>query len=218
MSMWKEQFVKCLEGSTNEHSHLEKALAIKEEHMPKHIYRYQADDDYRRNCLANDKIWLGSPDNWNDPYDCEFIISDASVEAEAHARLDKNFTGMNSDLVAIGKSKASQLVKEKLSEVKKWKQYCKACCFNEDPTSMLMWGHYAWNHRGFCIEYDLEGPKAAQFRRNLYPVVYSDKPYDLTPWAKSTVNGSASGAFNPHGPMLAFISSSAGNMNGSGAL
>ena len=70
---------------------------------------------------------------------------------------------------------------------------------------MLMWGHYADNHRGFCIEYDLECPKAAQFRHKLYPVVYSDKPYDLTPWAKSLVNGSSSGVFNPHGPILALV-------------
>jgi len=205
MSNWKEEFVKCLEGSTSGHSQLEKALAIKAKHMPQHIYRYQPDRDDRRNSLGNDKIWLSSPDKYNDPYDCEFMLSDANVEAEAHKRLEKNFTGANPALLAIGKSKASQVVTEKLSEVKKWKQLCKVCCFNEDPSSMLMWGHYADNHRGFCIEYDLECPKAAQFRHKLYPVVYSDKPYDLTPWAKSLVNGSSSGVFNPHGPILALV-------------
>jgi|SRR5271170_1501932 len=205
MSDWKEEFVKCLEGLTSADSQLEKALDMKAEHMPKHIYRYQSDVDSRRKSLATDKIWLSSPDKWNDPYDCEFIISDAGVEAEAHQRLEKEFTGANPELLAIGKSKASQLVSEKLSEIKKWKQLCKACCFNEDPTSMLMWGHYADNHRGFCIEYDLEGPKAEQFRHSLYTVVYCDKPYDLTPWAKSLVNGSSLGVFNPHGPILALI-------------
>jgi len=152
MSNWKEEFVKCLEGSTSGHSQLEKALAMKAEHMPKHIYRYQPDRDNRRNSLENNTIWLSSPEKYNDPYDCEFMISDASVEAEAHKRLEKNFTGANPDLLAIGKSKASQVMNEKLSEIKKWKQLCKVCCFNEDPTSMLMWGHYADNHRGFCIE------------------------------------------------------------------
>jgi hypothetical protein len=189
-----------VEGSTNKHSLIEKAFAIKAEHMPKRIYTYQSDVHYRRNTLATDKIWLSSPDKWNDPYDCEFIISDASVEAEAHKRLEKQFTGANPELLAIGKAKASQVVSEKLSEIKKWKQLCKACCFNEDPTSMLMWGHYADNHRGFCIEYDLEGPKAAQFRHYLYPVAYCDKPYDLTPWAVSLVDGSS--VFNPEWPTL----------------
>lgn len=48
-------------------------------------------------------------------------------------------------------------------------------------------------------------PKAAQFRHKLYPVVYSDKPYDLTPWAKSLVNGSSSSPFNPNWPILALV-------------
>ena len=205
MLNWKNEFVKCLEGSTGEQSLLEKAFAIKAEHMPKHIYRYQPDCDNRRQSLADDKVWLCSPDRYNDPYDCEFMISDARVEAEAHMRLEKNFTGTNLDLLAIGKSKASQVVNARLAEIKQWKQLCKVCCFNEDPTSMLMWGHYGDNHQGFCIEYDLERADAAQFRHKLYPVVYSDEPYDLTPWAKSLVNGSSSSAFNPHGPMLALI-------------
>jgi hypothetical protein len=37
----------------------------------------------------------------------------------------------------------------------------------------------------------------------LYPVVYSDKPYDLTPWAESLVNRSP--AFNPEWPTLGLI-------------
>src|SRR5580700_3055376 len=111
MSNWKDEFVECLEGSTSEHSQLEKACAMKAEHMPKHLYRYQADVDYRRNSLANDKIWLSSPDKYNDPYDCEFMIQDASVEAEAHKRLEKNFTGKDPHQLAVGKSMASQRVK-----------------------------------------------------------------------------------------------------------
>src|SRR5271170_4258550 len=101
MSDWKEELVNCLEGSTSADSQLKKALDIKAEHMPKHIYRYQSDVDYRRKSLATDKIWLSSPDKWNDPYDCEFVISDSSVEAEAHQRLEKNFKGANPNLLAI---------------------------------------------------------------------------------------------------------------------
>jgi hypothetical protein len=202
MSNWKEEFVESLEGSPSGHSQLQKALVMKEKHMPKHIYRYQPDCDYRRESLANDKIWLSSPDKWNDPYDCEFMISDAAVESAAHKRLEKNFKG-NPHQLAIRKSQASLVVREKLSEVRGWRSHCKVCCFNQEPTSMLMWGHYADNHRGFCIEYDLEGPKAAQFRRILYPIVYSDEPYNLTPWAETLVNGSD--AFNAEGPILGLI-------------
>jgi len=46
----------------------------------------------------------------------------------------------------------------------------KVCFDGEHP------GHFALS--------TIECPNAAQFRHKLYPVVYSDKPYDLTPWAK----------------------------------
>jgi hypothetical protein len=48
MSNWKDEFIECLEGSTSEHSQLEKACAMKAEHMPKHLYRYQADVEARK--------------------------------------------------------------------------------------------------------------------------------------------------------------------------
>jgi hypothetical protein len=35
--------------------------------MPKYVYRYQPDSDNRRENLVNDKIWLCSPDQYNDP-------------------------------------------------------------------------------------------------------------------------------------------------------
>ena len=171
--------------------------------MPKHIYRYQPDSENRRKSLANDKVWLCSPDQYNDPYDCEFRVSDASVETAAHKRLAASFKAANQQMLAVGCSKASELVQNALSKIRGWRQLVKVCCFSEDPNSMLMWGHYAGNHRGFCIEYDLEDPKADQFRTKLYPVVYSDKLYDLTPWAESLVNGSL--AFNPELPTLGLI-------------
>jgi hypothetical protein len=146
---------------------------------------------------------LASPDHYNDPYDCEFKFSDASVETAAHKRLAASFKGANRQMLALGCSKASQLVQDALSEIRGWRKLCKLCCFSEDPNSMLMWGHYAANHRGFCIEYNLEDSKAVQLRRKLYPVLYSDKPYDLTPWAESLVDGSL--AFNPDWPILGLI-------------
>ena len=203
MSNWKEGFVKSLEGSTSKHSQLEEALATKVEHMPKRIYRYQPDSENRRESLANDKIWLCSPDEYNDPYDCEFRFSDTSVEAAAHKRIEKSYKGVNQQMLTLGYTGASHLVKQALSKIRGWRQLYKVCCFSEDPNSMLMWGHYSANHRGFCIEYDLEDPKAEQFRRRLYPVVYSDLPYNLTPWAESLVNGSLD--FNPESPILGLI-------------
>jgi Protein of unknown function (DUF2971) len=68
----------------------------------------------------------------------------------------------------------------------------KICSFSAVHDSILMWSHYAKDHQGFCIEYDLQTfDPADAFPRNLYPVTYSHDLVDLTPWAEKLVTGHA---------------------------
>lgn len=53
----------------------------------------------------------------------------------------------------------------------------KITCFSENNDNILMWAHYAKNHTGFCIEYDLTLPQFSDFVQDLYPVFYTNKPY-----------------------------------------
>ena len=51
-------------------------------------------------------------------------------------------------------------------------------CMTENYKSILMWSHYANHHRGLCLEYDVSNSFPDIMRRNLYPVIYSDKLFD----------------------------------------
>lgn len=53
----------------------------------------------------------------------------------------------------------------------------RVACFTESPYSMLMWAHYANNHQGICIEYEVPSyvdPYIPMFH-NLMPVIYSNE-------------------------------------------
>lgn len=66
------------------------------------------------------------------------------------------------------------------------------CSFSAIHDSILMWSHYADNHKGFCVEYDLgKFDPGDGFPKNLYPVVYSNELGDMTPWAEKLVSGKA---------------------------
>lgn len=57
------------------------------------------------------------------------------------------------------------------------------CSFSEEPLSLLIWGHYADQHRGFCIEYPTlhpDDPISQDFARALWPVYYCDDLPDTT--------------------------------------
>jgi hypothetical protein len=68
-----------------------------------------------------------------------------------------------------------------------------------------MWGHYAQDHKGFCVEYDIEALTSDQvLRKNLYPVIYSPILYDLTSFAEKLV-GKNRNDFNPSSPLLGVL-------------
>lgn len=56
--------------------------------------------------------------------------------------------------------------------------------FSEDVNSILMWSHYAENHKGFAMEYD---PRPYLFPNPetlcLFPIIYSNKRYDATQYS-----------------------------------
>ena len=60
-------------------------------------------------------------------------------------------------------------------------RFSTAVCFSEQVDSILMWSHYANNHEGFALGYDLR-PYLLPNTDNLglYPVVYSEKRYDAS--------------------------------------
>jgi hypothetical protein len=243
--MWMQDFVRCVEGSTLGWSRLDEALAIKQAHLPKRIYKYRRDCSHSRENLKTDTVWLCSPDSYNDPYDCAFKLSDDRVVRAFKRRLVDNFVStfklqdvISKDQVENAKNtpeplkaiagclpnlsdQASggnpkrmaefcsvtlpQLVGDALSIVRQWRKVTKLSSFSAISDSLLMWSHYAENHHGFCLEYDLEGLEEKHpFRKYLYPVIYSNRLYDLTSWAEKLVIEDRQ-AFNPDAPLLGIL-------------
>lgn len=61
------------------------------------------------------------------------------------------------------------------------KKLFKVSSFSEYNDLLLMWSHYAHNHTGFCIEYDIEPlPIDHPLTKSLYPVAYSKEFVNIT--------------------------------------
>ncbi len=239
--MWTEEFFELLTASTLNESHFAEAIAFKEQHLPKRIYKYRSDNEYARNNLKSDTIWLASPDSYNDPYDCLLRFSAPSMaSAFEKGLIDPFVTGLElqismekvkeakesatpletllKNVTGIGKAGANpKATAEYLSKIGHHfiemavnflqivRAILKICSFSQVADSIIMWSHYANHHQGFCIEYDLEkfDPGDA-FLKNLYPVVYSNQLFDLTPWAEKLVSGEAA-QLNTLFPLLAVV-------------
>ena len=84
------------------------------------------------------------------------------------------------------------------------KDSLKVCSFSGTQYSIIMWSHYADQHRGFCIEYDTDSlPPENLFVRMLYPVIYSEKLFDGTKYYLAALRNRAT--FNSLFPALAAL-------------
>jgi hypothetical protein len=99
--MWTQDFFELLRESTLNESHFADAIAFKEQHLPKRIYKYRADTDYARENLKSGTIWLASPDSYNDPYDCLLRFSAPNMtSAFERGLIDTFVTGLELQISA----------------------------------------------------------------------------------------------------------------------
>lgn len=64
----------------------------------------------------------------------------------------------------------------------------KVCSFSARLDSVVMWGHYAANQTGFCLEYDVNAWSSDSIlRRMLFPVIYSEQLFDITKYLRQSM-------------------------------
>lgn len=66
-------------------------------------------------------------------------------------------------------------------------------CFSESHTDILMWGHYASRHRGFCVEFDTELDPIFE---DAFKVAYFDKFQEVLYYDGMTVKDAISKKFD----------------------
>jgi Protein of unknown function (DUF2971) len=142
-------------------------------YMPKSIFKYRKVDLYSIENLRNEKIWLASPKDFNDPYDCSVYLDIEKTLKEGPKQFDSSNELIDPESKSQIKDDDVVKVSDHLANT------FKICSFYERVDSMLMWEHYADEHRGFCIEYDVTEIDSSK-HYNLFPVIYSDQMFDAT--------------------------------------
>jgi hypothetical protein len=69
------------------------------------------------------------------------------------------------------------------------KQNLSVCCFCETSDSTSMWTHYADDHRGCCVEFEVRSQFIPGAVGYLLPVIYKDELFDVTPYYSAIAAG-----------------------------
>jgi len=159
----------------------------------KRLYRYRAFNEFTKDELDKNYIFLSSPLRLNDPFDCRL---DADVDLpfnKATEEVSSIFAELLDDkddfLREFGEKMISNIrgSTEEITNLKKNRYYMMVLrksfdqngigCFTDSPDNHLMWFHYADGGRGICIEYAF--PESSGILNSLAPVIYTDIHPDL---------------------------------------
>ena len=130
-------------------------------HFPQYWYKYRSISRAKEIITGGD-LYFSSPKNFNDPYDCQ-IIQACQYEKKdiinlfSHADLCREHPEI---LNYIENTIDDNIDNGKLYEVIECafrnNLYSKGvCCFSSIFDSILMWSHYAENHKGVCLKFDV---------------------------------------------------------------
>ena len=161
-------------GSSYDHEEIGKTYLLE---APASIFKYFPDDKYRLEAIETNKMWYSSPIGFNDVFDTEFYIDGEAVFNNILKKAKSNYEHNirpGSKVWKELRNSVSKGIQDVRNVFGKIRITTGVTCFSEVSDSLLMWSHYAKNHQGVCIEYEL-----SKFNSELQftpvPMIYSLK-------------------------------------------
>ena len=142
---------------------------------PALLYKYYSDTPEKLDAVKENRMWYSAPCNFNDVFDCDISIDDKKMFNEALKLFpDKRGIRPGSNAWKNFRTTMTQQLRALRSQFDELRNTTGVSCLSESENSLLMWAHYANNHRGFCVEYDLlEISRILNF--SAIPVIYSEE-------------------------------------------
>ena len=141
-------------------------------YIPDTLYKYYSlneDEELNKQkfkTLQNNQIFMSRIRDFNDPFDGKAFFYDSKQLANikyldhVHGRIIDDFTEFN-----------------------------RGTALTENGTNcMPMWAHYANNHRGFCVAYDMKDQANITLAGCTFPIQYTDDRLDITSFMKEYMN------------------------------
>lgn len=144
-------------------------------YAPAFLYKYYGDKPEKIDSVKEQKMWYSAPCNFNDVFDCEISIDETGIFNSALQMVpDKRGVRPGSQMWHQLKQTINKEIRSLRSTFEDMKTTTGISCLSESYDSLLMWAHYANNHSGICVEYELmEINKQLGF--SPVPVIYSDE-------------------------------------------
>lgn len=173
-----------------------KLFSLIDQNVPDCLFRYRPGSAKDIDCLKRDCSYLSLPERFNDPADCMVYVNPEEIlELSLRHMAPKGYEDAEIDETGFptGFMKSLEIANYGLDLIGDIKSGVKVCCLSENIKSPLMWSHYARDHKGFALQYemkdflnnDCDGCKENCFRkgRSFFPVIYNEQRSNNTAYA-----------------------------------
>jgi len=176
---WKQELIEALQGND-----LVQAQKTTASNIPKKLYKHFSISDNTFDTLEKGAVWLSDPSSFNDPYDSATSLISETMQPGWEEEMDIT----SEQLSAINTAKEIFEMAKHQDDLKQIRRALRVCCFSELNNSILMWSHYADEHKGICVEYDLTSLVSTTLPPKwfLYPMIYSETLFDVNPYMNET--------------------------------
>ena len=123
---------------------------------PAFLYKYYRDQPLNLNSVMSNKMWYSAPRNFNDAFDCDIAIDEQAIFNNLLPAISGGNTIRKGSPAWIQlKSNLHKQITLLENTFADQKSSMGITCLSEVPDSLLMWSHYANNHRGSRLFLDL---------------------------------------------------------------
>jgi Protein of unknown function (DUF2971) len=145
---------------------------------PRYLFRYRTLSAYSLADLINGTMWFAKPDTFNDPFDCALTLDreklSDSIQHVVDALVERGtLTGQPPPEAYAAKPEDAIAYERVRALVRSATANLGLCCLSATCRSILLWSHYANNHKGFCVQYSFAEGTALSSEAE--PVIYSAK-------------------------------------------
>ena len=142
---------------------------IKEGYYPQYLYKYWSFDSAKR-FLESGRIKYSAFYEFNDPFEASFGLIGNANEEEKKKFIKTHFSNAYSDMAA-GIIPFEEIKKIITNTIQDSLNCIGIFCLTQTNLDLLMWAHYAHEHEGVCLKFDLL--KDTKAFSSLHKVVYS---------------------------------------------
>ena len=137
------------------------------------LYRYRPINQYTLDELINYYIFFPAAHRLNDPFELNAYYKEYSADPKSFFKEYEKIGYKVTE--GFDWRKVKEIITDKIkgqieNRLKKY-QNKGVCCFTKSPKDIRMWSHYAMNHSGLCIGYDIR--KIEQYHK-MIEISYED--------------------------------------------